>query len=97
MPFRFYRRKRLFPGVSLNLSRSGLSFSLGLRGAKVTIGPRGIRKTVGIPGTGLFYTESEKYRGPEASGSGTRISLGRILLCIVLAIVALVILARMIR
>jgi len=56
MAFRFYRRVRLFPGVSVNLSRSGPSFSVGVRGAHVTVGRRGVTRTVGIPGTGVFYT-----------------------------------------
>jgi len=56
MSFRFRRRIRIAPGVTLNLSRSGGSLSLGPRGAKFSIRPRGKRATVGIPGTGLFYT-----------------------------------------
>ncbi len=56
MGFRFWRRIRIAPGVTLNLSRSGASLSFGPRGAKFTLGPRGKRATVGIPGTGLFYT-----------------------------------------
>jgi hypothetical protein len=59
--FRFYRRVRLFPGVSMNLSRSGPSLSLGVRGAHVTFGRRGVTKTVGIPGTGVFYTSRQGY------------------------------------
>ncbi len=56
MGFRFWRRIRIAPGVTLNLSKSGGSLSFGPRGAKFTIGPRGKRATVGLPGTGLFYT-----------------------------------------
>ena len=56
MGFRFWRRIRIAPGVTLNLSKSGGSLSFGPRGAKFTVGPRGKRATVGIPGTGLFYT-----------------------------------------
>jgi tetratricopeptide (TPR) repeat protein len=56
MAFRFWRRVKIAPGISLNLSKSGGSLSLGPRGAKFTIGPRGPRATAGIPGTGLFYT-----------------------------------------
>ncbi|HEV2234333.1 MAG TPA: DUF4236 domain-containing protein [Terriglobia bacterium] len=44
---RFFRRARLAPGISLNLSGSGPSVSLG------------VRSTVGIPGTGLFYTSRQ--------------------------------------
>lgn len=56
MAFRFWRRIRLAPGVTLNLSKSAASLSFGPRGAKYTISPRGNRATAGIPGTGLFYT-----------------------------------------
>ena len=61
MGFRFFRRKKLFPGVTLNLSKSGASLSFGTRGAKVTVGPRGVRKTVGIPGSGLYWTENTSH------------------------------------
>ena len=56
MALRFWRRMKIAPGLTLNLSKSGGSLSFGPRGAKYTIGPRGRRATVGIPGTGLFYT-----------------------------------------
>jgi hypothetical protein len=59
MGLRFYRRVRLFPGVRINLSRSGISTSIGVRGAHVTIGHGKVRETVGIPGTGLSYTETQ--------------------------------------
>jgi tetratricopeptide (TPR) repeat protein len=69
MGFRFFRRIKLAPGVTLNLSKSGGSLSFGPRGAKVTIGPRGQRATVGIPGTGIFYTTTfgkrRARKGPE--------------------------------
>ncbi|MBW1999913.1 MAG: DUF4236 domain-containing protein [Deltaproteobacteria bacterium] len=58
MGFRFWRRIRIAPGVTLNLSKSGGSLSFGPRGAKFTIGPGGKRATVGLPGTGLFYTST---------------------------------------
>jgi len=56
MSFRFWRRVKIAPGVTLNLSKSGGSLSFGPRGAKFTVGSRGKRATMGIPGTGLFYT-----------------------------------------
>ena len=55
--FRFYRRLKIAPGITLNFSKSGVSTSLGPRGAKVTIGSKGVRKTFGIPGTGMYYTD----------------------------------------
>lgn len=62
MAFRFWRRVRLAPGVTLNLSKSTASLSLGPRGAKYTISPRGNRATAGLPGTGLFYTVHDRKR-----------------------------------
>ena len=60
--FRFYRRLRIFPGLSVNLSKSGPSLTVGMRGAHLTMGPRGVRRTVGIPGTGIYYTSHSGYQ-----------------------------------
>lgn len=62
MSFRFWRRVRLAPGVTLNLSKSTASLSFGPRGAKYTISPRGNRATAGLPDTGLFYTVHDRNR-----------------------------------
>jgi hypothetical protein len=59
MGFRFRRSLRLFPGVRVNLSRSGVSTSIGGRGAHITMGHGQVRETVGLPGTGLSYTHVE--------------------------------------
>jgi hypothetical protein len=58
MSFRFWRRIRIAPGVTLNLSKLGGSLSFGGRGAHFTVGPHGKRVTAGISGTGLFYTNT---------------------------------------
>ena len=55
MGLRFRRSVRLYPGVRLNFSRSGVSTSIGVRGATVTLGPQGTYANVGLPGTGLSY------------------------------------------
>lgn len=58
MGLRFYRRVKIFPGVTLNFSKSGMSVSIGFRGFHYTFGGRrGSRVTAGLPGTGLSYTE----------------------------------------
>jgi hypothetical protein len=57
MGFRFFRRIKIVPGVTLNVSKSGVSTSLGGKGAHVTIGHGRTRSTVGIPGTGMSYTD----------------------------------------
>lgn len=76
MGFRFWRRIKVFPGVTLNLSKSGASVSVGPRGAKLTAGPSGARATGGIPGTGLFYTEKlgtpERKKRRSHKGGGAR-------------------------
>ena len=69
MGFRFQKRIKILPGVTLNLSKSGISTSLGPKGAKVTIGHGKIRKTVGIPGTGLSHTTVKSYPKPWAKSS----------------------------
>ena len=63
MGLRLFRRIKIAPGISINLSKSGLSASAGVRGARVTLGPRGVRRTVGIPGTGVSYTENSSLSG----------------------------------
>ena len=57
--FRLFRRKKIAPGLTLNLSRSGPSLRIGPRGAGITVGGRrGLRATVGVPGTGIYYTKT---------------------------------------
>jgi len=58
MGFRFRKTIKLFPGVKLNLSKSGISTSIGAPGATINISKRGNRSTVGIPGTGISYSEN---------------------------------------
>lgn len=62
MGFRFYRRVRIFPGVTLNFSASGVSITFGCPGFHHTIGPRGDSTSVGLPGTGLSYTSRRRRR-----------------------------------
>lgn len=51
---RFRRKAKLFPGVYLNFSKSGISTTLGVPGASVNLGKQGAYLNTGIPGTGLF-------------------------------------------
>ena len=57
MGFRLSKRFKLFPGVTINVSKSGVSTSVGTRGARMTFGHGKTRTTVGVPGTGIAYTE----------------------------------------
>lgn len=55
MTWRFQRRKKLAPGVTLNMSKRSLGLSVGPRGAKANVGPRGLGLTLTLLGTGLSY------------------------------------------
>lgn len=57
MAFRYSKRIKVVPGLTLNLSRAGVGYSVGGRGARVTKRADGrITRTVGLPGTGLSHT-----------------------------------------
>lgn len=67
MGFRFQRRIKIMPGVTLNVGKRGVSTSIGRRGAHITFGQNGVRTTMGIPGTGISYTSlSKPSQAPEA-------------------------------
>ena len=70
MGLRFYKRVHLFPGVSVNVSRSGPSLTVGVRGAHVTVGRSGVTRTVGLPGTGIYYTSHRGYHSGFHSAHG---------------------------
>ena len=72
MGFRFYRRIKIAPGVSINLGKKGTSVSVGPRGAKMTFGPNGTRTSIGIPGSGIRY---EKRYGKSPSDGGGNMSI----------------------
>jgi hypothetical protein len=57
MGFRFQRRKKVLPGLSLNVGKRGGSLSFGRRGAKLNVGRRGVTGTVSLLGTGLSYVK----------------------------------------
>lgn len=57
MGWRFRKRKRIVPGMTLNLGKRGGSLSLGRRGASLNVGRRGPTGTVTLLGTGLSYVK----------------------------------------
>ncbi len=59
MPIRFHKSFKLFPGVRVNLSKSGIGLSEGVGPVHVSEGPRGTRETVSIPGTGVSFYEQQ--------------------------------------
>lgn len=54
MALKFRKRIRLFPGCTVNFSKSGVSTTLGIKGLSVNFGKRGTYLNTGIPGTGLY-------------------------------------------
>lgn len=62
MGFRFQKRIKLLPGITINLSKSGVSTSFGVTGARVTYGHGRKRVTTGIPGTGISHTTVTKIK-----------------------------------
>jgi hypothetical protein len=53
--WRFQRRKKLLPGVTLNVGKRGPGVSIGPRGARVSAGRRGMTASLSLLGTGLAY------------------------------------------
>ena len=78
MGTRFQKRVKIFPGVTLNLSKSGVSASIGVKGARKTFGHGKTRTTVGLPGTGLSYTTIKSNKS-QAAGDLPRMVLCRAL------------------
>lgn len=69
--FRFHRSIRLFPGLRLNFSKSGLGFSAGFKGFHISRSPDGrMRRTVSIPGTGASWITRLPGHGPAGGGVG---------------------------
>lgn len=60
---RFQKRFKLAPGITLNVSKSGIGISAGVPGAHIGISGDGKKyESLGLPGTGLSYRHYE--RGP---------------------------------
>lgn len=66
--FRFRKYLKLFPGIKLNFSKSGVSTSIGKKGATVNLSTKGTRGTVGLPGSGMSY--SRYWKGGEGAKKG---------------------------
>ena len=68
MGFRLFRRIKVAPGVTFNLSKRGASVSLGEKGAHLTIGTKGVQETIGLRGTGAYWTERQNWRHRRGQG-----------------------------
>lgn len=67
MSVRFHQNFTLFPGVRLNLGKTGISASVGVLGARVNLGQNGIRSTFGAPGTGLSVSHFSAWEQNKSS------------------------------
>ena len=87
MGLRFRKTISLFPGVRLNVSKSGVGVSAGVPGLRGSINTSGrMTGTVGIPGTGLSYVKTKtigskskksKDKADTAKGKKTKTSKAR--------------------
>lgn len=64
MAFRFRKRIKVAPGLTLNLGKKGVSTTLGVPGASVNVGPQGVHGNAGLAGTGLSVRQ--KLSAPKA-------------------------------
>ncbi len=79
MGLNFRKSITIFPGVKLNISKTGLSISAGKKGAHVNASTSGRKSvTVGAPGTGLSYTKTI------SSGSRKKTTLTKIFTVVVI-------------
>ena len=54
MAWNFRRRKKIAPGVYINMSKKGISTTIGPKGASMTFGPNGTYLNTSLPGTGMY-------------------------------------------
>lgn len=72
MGFRFQRRVKIAPGLTLVASKRGIGVSTGFPGARVSMTRQGIYGHGGVPGTGLAYREKLNPKGRmRAAADGT--------------------------
>jgi hypothetical protein len=55
MPIRFHRQFTLFPGVKVNVSKTGMSLTIGGKGFHLNLSKRGVMQTTNLPGKGLSH------------------------------------------
>lgn len=72
MAWSFRKRKKIAPGVNLNISKKGIGVSLGKRGARISVGPSGTYLNTSIPGTGLYNRQKIVKGGRLSSNLSTQ-------------------------
>lgn len=54
MAWKYRKRIKIAPGITINVSQSGVSTTIGPKGASVNISKKGTYLNTGIPGTGIY-------------------------------------------
>lgn len=67
---RFRRRVKLFPGVTLNFSKTGISTTVGVPTASVNFNKQGTFLNTGLPGTGIY--DRKRIGGQKKSSSSNQ-------------------------
>lgn len=66
--WRFRKRIKIAPGITLNLSHRSTGLTIGGKWARVTLNSRGtVTKSVSLPGTGLYWSETDRLTLPTES------------------------------
>lgn len=77
MGWRFRKSFKILPGVKLNINKKSVGITFGGKGAHYTVNSKGKRTaSIGIPGTGLYYTESQTKK-PKASPASHTSNYGK--------------------
>lgn len=53
MSLRIQKRIQLFPGIKLNVSKTGVSITVGVPGVSLNINKDNVHANLGLPGTGI--------------------------------------------
>ena len=75
MAWGFRKRIKILPGVTLNLSKSGVSTTVGPKGASINLGRKGVHRNLGLPGTGL-YSRSKIAPTKDAKNTAEKVRVG---------------------
>lgn len=68
MGLKFRKSVTLYKGLKLNFGKNGMSVSVGCNGPRKTFHSSGrVTTTVGIPGTGIYYTDTQNLKSKESS------------------------------
>jgi len=73
MGFRYRKSIRIFPGVRINLSKTGIGASVGFKGFRLTKRADGrVQKTISLPGTGISYVDVSSKKKTDGTAKKTQ-------------------------